>query len=68
MCINKKVVERPQQMLMRVAVTLHGDDIQNVIDTYNVLSNQLYLHCPQTLLEAGKDNGHMIRFVISSIC
>lgn len=36
--INKKVAERPQHMLMRVAVGIHGEDIDAVIETYNLMS------------------------------
>jgi len=31
--VNKKIVERPQYMLMRVAVGIHKDDITSVIQT-----------------------------------
>ena len=33
--INKEVYERPQQLYMRVAVGIHGFDIENVVRTYN---------------------------------
>ena len=33
--IDGKVVERPQHMLMRVAVGIHMDDIDAVLETYN---------------------------------
>jgi ribonucleoside-diphosphate reductase subunit M1 len=36
--INGKVAERPQHMLMRVAVGIHGDDIDRAIETYNLVS------------------------------
>ena len=36
--IDSKVVERPQHMLMRVAVGIHMDDIASVLETYNLLS------------------------------
>jgi len=32
--INGKVVERPQHMLMRVAIGIHGDDIDAAIEVY----------------------------------
>ena len=47
--IKGKVVERPQQMLMRVAVGIHGDDIDAAIETYDLLSQRLFTHASPTL-------------------
>lgn len=47
--LNGKVVERPQHMLMRVAVCIHGDDIDKAIETYNFLSKQYFVHAAQML-------------------
>jgi len=50
---NKKIVERPQHMLMRTAVGIHGDDIKSVIETYNLLSEKWFIHATPTLFNAG---------------
>ncbi|KAF4520609.1 hypothetical protein B566_EDAN006020 [Ephemera danica] len=50
--IDGKVVERPQHMLMRVAVGIHGEDIDAVIDTYNLLSERYFTHASPTLFNA----------------
>lgn len=47
--LNGKVVERPQHMLMRVAVCIHGENIDKAIETYNFLSKQYFVHSAQTL-------------------
>jgi len=47
-----KVVERPQHMLMRVAVGIHGEDIDAAIETYNMLSQRLFTHASPTLFNA----------------
>jgi len=47
-----KVVERPQQMLMRVAVGIHGEDIEAAIETYDLLSQKLFTHASPTLFNA----------------
>ena len=47
-----KVVERPQQMLMRVAVGIHGEDIDAAIETYDLLSQKLFTHASPTLFNA----------------
>jgi len=50
--IDGKVVERPQQMLMRVSVGIHGEDIDDAIETYNLLSQRLFTHASPTLFNA----------------
>lgn len=51
--INGKVVERPQHMIMRVAVGIHKNDIDSVIETYNLMSERWFTHATPTLFNAG---------------
>ncbi|HMO38225.1 MAG TPA: ribonucleoside-diphosphate reductase subunit alpha [Saprospiraceae bacterium] len=51
--MNGKVVERPQQMLMRVAVGIHGTNIEAAIETYNLMSEKWFIHATPTLFNAG---------------
>lgn len=51
--LDGKVVERPQHMLMRVAVGIHKEDIPSVIETYNLLSERWFTHATPTLFNAG---------------
>ena len=53
MKIDGKIVERPQHMLMRVAVGIHGEDIKAAIETYNLLSEKWFTHATPTLFNAG---------------
>ncbi len=53
MRIDNKIVERPQQMLMRVAVGIHGGDIESAIQTYHLLSERWFTHATPTLFNAG---------------
>lgn len=53
MKLNGKIVERPQHMLMRVAVGIHGEDIEKVIETYHLLSEKWFTHATPTLFNAG---------------
>lgn len=50
--INGKIVERPQHMLMRVSVGIHGEDIDSAIETYNLLSEKFFTHASPTLFNA----------------
>lgn len=47
--LNEKIVERPQHMLMRVAVAIHGEDVIKAIETYNFMSKQYFIHTAQTI-------------------
>ncbi|EDV21437.1 uncharacterized protein TRIADDRAFT_50804 [Trichoplax adhaerens] len=51
--IDKKVAERPQHMLMRVSVGIHGEDIDGAIETYNLMSERWFTHASPTLFNAG---------------
>jgi ribonucleoside-diphosphate reductase alpha chain len=51
--LDGKVVERPQHMLMRVAVGIHHEDIDSIIETYNLLSERWFTHATPTLFNAG---------------
>ena len=51
--IDGQVVERPQHMLMRVAVGIHKEDIDAAIETYNLMSERWFTHATPTLFNAG---------------
>lgn len=51
--LDGEIVERPQHMLMRVAVGIHMDDIEAAIETYHLLSEKWFTHATPTLFNAG---------------
>ncbi|KAJ7851639.1 ribonucleotide reductase alpha subunit [Mycena olivaceomarginata] len=51
--LDGRVVERPQHLIMRVAVGIHGADIEHVIETYNLMSERYFTHATPTLFNAG---------------
>ncbi len=57
--INGKVAERPQHMLMRVAVGIHKEDIASAIETYNLMSERWFTHATPTLFNAGTPKPQM---------
>jgi ribonucleoside-diphosphate reductase alpha chain len=57
--LDGKPVERPQHMLMRVAVGIHMDDIDAVIETYNLLSEKWFTHATPTLFNAATPTPQM---------
>lgn len=57
--IDGQVAERPQHMLMRVAVGIHKDDIDSAIETYNNMSEGWFTHATPTLFNAGTPKPQM---------
>jgi ribonucleoside-diphosphate reductase alpha chain len=57
--INGQIVERPQQMLMRVAVGIHKTDIDSAIKTYELMSERWFTHATPTLFNAGTPKPQM---------
>lgn len=57
--INGKIVERPQHMLMRVAVGIHLNDLESVIETYDLMSKKFFTHATPTLFNAGTPKPQM---------
>jgi ribonucleotide reductase alpha subunit len=53
MKINGVVIERPQHMWLRVAIGIHDDNFDEIIETYNLLSQKYFTHGTPTLFNAG---------------
>uniref|UniRef100_A0A183E944 Ribonucleoside-diphosphate reductase n=1 Tax=Gongylonema pulchrum TaxID=637853 RepID=A0A183E944_9BILA len=51
--INGEVSERPQHMLMRVALGIHKKDVYAAIETYNLMSERWFTHATPTLFNSG---------------
>lgn len=50
---NKVIVERPQHLIMRVAITIHGYNMEKVKETYDLMSQKYFIHATPTLFNAG---------------
>lgn len=51
--INNRIVERPQYMIMRVALGIHGEDLESAFKTYDLMSSKYFTHATPTLFNAG---------------
>jgi ribonucleoside-diphosphate reductase alpha chain len=51
--VDGKPIERPQHMLMRVAVGIHTHDLEAAIETYHLMSEKWFTHATPTLFNAG---------------
>jgi ribonucleoside-diphosphate reductase alpha chain len=50
--VDGRVIERPQHLLMRAVVGIHGSDIDSVLETYNLMSDRWFIHATPTLFNA----------------
>ena len=57
--VRGQITERPQQMIMRVAIGIHKNDIDSAIETYNGMSQKWYTHATPTLFNAGTPKAQM---------
>lgn len=57
--INGMIAERPQHMIMRVAIGIHKNDIDAAIETYNLMSERWFTHATPTLFNAGTPKPQM---------
>jgi len=57
--LSGKIAERPQHMLMRVSVGIHLNDIESVIETYDLMSKRFFTHATPTLFNAGTPKPQM---------
>jgi ribonucleoside-diphosphate reductase alpha chain len=57
--MNNRVAERPQHMIMRVAVGIHKNDMESVIRTYHLMSERWFTHATPTLFNAGTPKPQM---------
>ena len=49
-------------MLMRVAIGIHGEDIEAAIETYNLMSEKLFTHASPTMFNAATPRPQLSRF------
>jgi ribonucleoside-diphosphate reductase alpha chain len=57
--VDGKVIERPQHMWMRVALGIHGADVKDAIETYQLMSSRYFTHATPTLFNSGTPRPQM---------
>lgn len=57
--VDGEVSERPQHMLLRVSVGIHKDDLESVVETYNMMSEGWFTHATPTLFNSGTPKPQM---------
>lgn len=53
MKVNRKIIERPQHLIMRVALGIHNEDLKEALETYEYMSNKYFIHATPTLFNSG---------------
>jgi ribonucleoside-diphosphate reductase alpha chain len=57
--LNGEIAERPQHMLMRVAIGIHMDDLDAAVETYELMSKKYFTHATPTLFNSGTPKPQM---------
>ncbi|WP_417600134.1 ribonucleoside-diphosphate reductase subunit alpha [Owenweeksia hongkongensis] len=57
--VNGQIAERPQHMLMRVAIGIHKEDLEAAVETYDLMSKKYFTHATPTLFNAGTPKPQM---------
>lgn len=56
---ENKIIDRPQYMYMRVALTIHGTDFKRVKETYDLMSTKAMIHATPTLFNSGNNTNQL---------
>ena len=57
--INNDIIERPQDMILRVALFINQDNLEMAKKTYELLSKGLYTHASPTLFNSGNKRSQL---------
>jgi ribonucleoside-diphosphate reductase alpha subunit len=57
--VDGQIVERPQQLLMRVSIGIHGTDLEAAFETYDLMSTKWFTHATPTLFNSGTPKPQM---------
>lgn len=57
--LDDVVSETPQFMFLRVAIGIHGNDIDSVIETYELMSKKYFIHASPTLFNSGTEYNYL---------
>lgn len=55
-----QIIERPQDVFMRVASLVHCGDLNKTIESYNLMSKKYFTHASPTLFNAGNKKGNLV--------
>ena len=53
--IKNVIIERPQDMIMRVCLSIHRNDLDKAFESYDYMSDHYFTHATPTLFNAGSN-------------
>ena len=65
--INNKIIERPQHLWMRVSLGIHGNDIKDALETYDLMSKKYFTHATPTLFNSGTNRPQLSSCFLCSV-
>ena len=51
--LDDEIIERPQDMIMRVSLSIHRDNLKEALTNYDLMSKHYFTHATPTLYNAG---------------
>lgn len=54
-----KIIERPQHLIMRISLGIHGNNLEKVFETYDLISHKYFTHATPTLFNSGSERSQM---------
>ena len=64
---EEKIIERPQHLLMRVSLGIHGYNLDAAFETYDLMSNRFFTHATPTLFNSGTPRPQMSSCFLAGI-
>ena len=65
--VNKKIIEQPQDMFMRVSCAMHIGNIEKALETYKYMSEKYFIHATPTLFNAGSNREQLASCFLMTI-
>jgi ribonucleoside-diphosphate reductase alpha chain len=64
---DNKIIERIQDLIMRVSLGIHAEDIESVIETYQFISDKYFIHATPTLFHSGLEKPQLLSCFLGGI-
>lgn len=65
---GKRIVERPQVMLMRIAIGIHCGHLDDVLETFRLMRDGVFTHATPTMFNAGTNHPHLASCFLMPVC
>ena len=66
--VEGDVVERPQHLLMRVAIGVHVGDLTSALESYDLMAEGYFTHATPTMYHCGTKKPHLASCFLLPVC